>query len=139
MSRQTQSVTPMTRALSEYIAAAATRELPPAVIGKTGHHILDTLAAIISGSRLRAGELAINYVKRLGGAAEATLIGTSLVVPAESAAIANAMGGHADETDDSHLRGRYHPGCGIVPAALAMAELNEQERRRFHARGRARL
>ena len=116
------SLTPMTRTLSEYISAAATRELPPAVIEKTGHHILDSLAAIISGSRLRAGELAINYVKRLGGAAEATLIGTPLVVPVESAALANAMGGHADETDDSHLRGRYHPGCGIVPAALAVAE-----------------
>ena len=61
------SLTPMTRTLSEYISAAATRDLPPAVIAKTGHHILDSLAAIISGSRLRAGELAINYVKRLGG------------------------------------------------------------------------
>ena len=120
------AVTPMTRALSEYIAVAATRELPAAVIEKTGHHILDTLAAIISGSRLRAGELAIAYVKRLGGAAEATLIGTPLVVPAENAAMANGMAGHADETDDSHLRGRYHPGCGIVPAALAVAELQDR-------------
>jgi 2-methylcitrate dehydratase PrpD len=32
------------------------------------------------------------------------------------------MAGHADETDDSHLGGRFHPGCGIVPAALAVAE-----------------
>ena len=120
------AITPMTRALSEYIAAAATRELPPAVLEKTGHHILDSLAAIVSGSRLRAGELAINYVKRLGGAAEATLIGTPLVVPVESAALANAMGGHADETDDSHLRGRWHPGCGVVPAALAVAELADR-------------
>jgi 2-methylcitrate dehydratase PrpD len=121
-SKSDNQITPMTRTLSEYIAAAATRELPAAAIEKTQHHILDSLAAIISGSRLRAGELAINYVKRLGGAAEATLIGTPHLVPVESAALANAMGGHADETDDSHLRGRYHPGCGIVPAALAVAE-----------------
>jgi 2-methylcitrate dehydratase PrpD len=120
------AVTPMTRALSEYIAAAATRELPPAVAEKTGHHILDTLAAVISGSRLRAGKLAIAYVSRLGGAAEATLVGTPLRVAAEHAAMANGMAGHADETDDSHLRGRYHPGCGIVPAALAIAELNDR-------------
>jgi len=125
-SKSDNQITPMTRALSEYISAAATRDLPPAVIEKTGHHILDSLAAIISGSRLRAGELAINYVKRLGGSAEATLIGTPLVVPVESAALANAMGGHADETDDSHLRGRWHPGCGIVPAALAVAELENR-------------
>ncbi|WP_446916816.1 MmgE/PrpD family protein, partial [Klebsiella pneumoniae] len=38
------------------------------------------------------------------------------------AALANGMMGHADETDDSHLGGRFHPGCGIVPAALAVAE-----------------
>ncbi len=127
MSVQSDSaVTPMTRALSEYIATAATTPLPPAVAEKTQHHILDSLAAIVSGSRLRAGERAIAYVKRLAGAAEATLIGTSLVVPVESAALANAMAGHADETDDSHLRGRYHPGCGIVPAALAVAEFADR-------------
>jgi 2-methylcitrate dehydratase PrpD len=127
MSAQTEiTVTSMTRTLSEYISAAATRALPPAVVEKTCHHILDTLAAIISGSRLRAGELAIAYVKRLGGAPEATLIGTPLLIPAENAALANGMAGHADETDDSHLRGRYHPGCGIVPAALAVAELHDR-------------
>ena len=29
---------------------------------------------------------------------------------------------HADETDDSHAPSLTHPGCAIVPAALAMAE-----------------
>jgi 2-methylcitrate dehydratase PrpD len=47
------------------------------------------------------------------------------MVPAEFAALANGMAGHADETDDSHLRGRFHPGCGIVPAALAVAEFKD--------------
>ena len=32
------------------------------------------------------------------------------------------MAAHADETDDSHVGGRFHPGCAVVPAALAMAE-----------------
>ncbi len=34
------------------------------------------------------------------------------------------MAAHADETDDSHLGGRFHPGCAVVPAALAVAEAN---------------
>jgi 2-methylcitrate dehydratase PrpD len=118
-------------ALSEYISAAADRELPPEVITKSKHHILDTLAAILSGSRLRAGELAARYVERLGGAAEATVIGTSLMVPAEWAAMANGMAGHADETDDSHLGGRFHPGCGIIPAALAVAEQQDRSGAEF--------
>ncbi len=33
---------------------------------------------------------------------------------------------HADETDDSHAPSLTHPGCGIVPAALAMAERQRQ-------------
>jgi len=113
-------------ALSEYIAAAAGRALPPAVAAKTRHHVIDTLAAILSGSHLRPGKLAAAYVARLGGAKEATVIGATLVVPAELAALANGMAGHADETDDSHLGGRFHPGCGIIPAALAVAEQQDR-------------
>src|SRR5262245_49124306 len=123
MSVQSDSaISPLTRQLADYIAGAPDRALPPEVIEKTKHHVLDTLAAILSGSRLAAGELAAAYVKRLGGTPESTVIGTALVVPAELAALANGMAGHADETDDSHLRGRFHPGCGIVPAALAVGE-----------------
>jgi len=113
-------------ALSEYISTAASRALPPPAAAKTRHHILDTLAAILSGSRLRAGKLAAGYAARLTGAPEATVMGTSLVVPAETAALANAMSAHADETDDSHLGGRFHPGCGIVPAAFAVAEQRDR-------------
>jgi len=32
------------------------------------------------------------------------------------------MLGHADETDDSHAPSLTHPGCGVVPAALAVGE-----------------
>src|SRR6266705_2332771 len=126
MSVQSDSATsPLAQTLSEYIAGAAGRPLPPAVVEKTRHHVLDTLAAIISGSRLKAGKLATGYVARFAGTPEATVIGTALMVPAEFAALANGMSGHADETDDSHLGGRFHPGCGIVPAALAVSELKD--------------
>jgi 2-methylcitrate dehydratase PrpD len=113
-------------ALSDYIAAAGTQALPPPVVAKTKHHILDTLAAIVSGSRLRAGRLAAGYAARLAGTPEATVMGTPLVVPAETAALTNAMAAHADETDDSHLGGRFHPGCAIVPAAFAVAEQQDR-------------
>ena len=108
--------------LSTYISDAASRPLPEAVLLKTKFHILDSLAAILSGSRLRAGLLGAAYVAPLDGAGPASVIGTNLRVPPESAALANGMAGHGDETDDSHLEGRFHPGCAIVPAALAIAE-----------------
>jgi 2-methylcitrate dehydratase PrpD len=115
-------ISPVTRDLASYIAGAIDRALPADVTAKTRQHLLDTLAAMLSGSRLKPGELAAAYVDRLGGRPEATVIGTPIVTSAVNAALANGMMGHADETDDSHLGGRFHPGCGIVPAALAISE-----------------
>jgi 2-methylcitrate dehydratase PrpD len=122
------------RQLSAYIASALRRPLPPAVIEKTKHHILDTIAAMISGSRLAPGMKAIGYVKTLGGVKEACVIGSNIITTAVNAALANGMLAHADETDDSHAPSLTHPGCGIVPAALAVAE---RERRNGSALLRA--
>ncbi len=38
------------------------------------------------------------------------------------AALANGVLAHADETDDSHAPSQSHPGCAVVPAALAAGE-----------------
>jgi 2-methylcitrate dehydratase PrpD len=118
-------ISPVMRAVSEYIAGALKRPLPEAVVEKTKHHVLDTFAAMVSGSRLLPGRKAIAYAKSLGGAKEACVIGSRLVTSAQHAALANGMLGHADETDDSHAPSLCHPGCAIVPAALAMAEREE--------------
>jgi 2-methylcitrate dehydratase PrpD len=123
MSRQAAApISPVMQRLSAYIAEAARTPLPAAVIEKTKHHILDTIAAMVSGSRLVPGIKAIAYVKTLGGVKEACVIGGNIVTTAVNAALANGMLAHADETDDSHALSLTHPGCGIVPAALAMAE-----------------
>jgi 2-methylcitrate dehydratase PrpD len=115
-------ISPVMREVSEYIAKALRRPLPPAVVEKTKHHVLDTIAAMISGSRLEPGRKAISYAASLGGIKEAVVIGSHIVTTAVNAALANGMLAHADETDDSHAISLTHPGCGIVPAALAMAE-----------------
>src|SRR5438309_6281470 len=115
-------VSPVMGRLSAYIASALRRPLPPAVVEKTKHHVLDTIAAMISGSRLAPGMKAIAYIKTLGGVKEASVIGSNFITTAVNAALANGMLAHADETDDSHAASLTHPGCGIVPAALAMAE-----------------
>jgi len=117
-----QSLSPLMAELSAYIAQAARKALPAAVAEKTKHHVLDTLAAMLSGSRLLPGRKAISYVKSLGGAKEACVAGSRIVTNAVNAALANGMCAHADETDDSHAASLTHPGCGVVPAALAMAE-----------------
>lgn len=113
---------PATAALATHIASACDVPLPAEVAARTGLHVLDTLAAIVSGTRLAGGAAGTRMARRLGGPPEALAIGTGTLVGMPAAALANAMAAHADETDDSHVGGRFHPGCAIVPAALAMGE-----------------
>ena len=117
--------------VSSYIAQAAGEPLPEPVAEKAKHHILDTIAAIVSGSELRPGRLAIDYVASQGGTGEATVLGSPIVTTAVNAAFANGMLAHADETDDSHAPSLTHPGCAVVPAALAMAEKGGRSGREF--------
>lgn len=114
---------PVTTRLAQFIAA------PPALPATVDHaarrHLLDTLGAILSGCDLPAGQFARAEVAGTGGQAQATVAGLRGRFPAVLAAYANAMSAHADETDDSHAPSLTHPGCAVVPAALALAELTD--------------
>lgn len=113
---------PQTDQIADYCADALAMALPQDVVQKTKLHLLDTVAAMISGVSLPAGRAGAAMARRMGGPTEALAIATGQCVGAPHAALANAMAAHADETDDSHVGGRFHPGCAIVPAALAMGE-----------------
>lgn len=104
----------------EYMLAAREVTLPPQVVQKGKSHILDSLAAVVSGSTLKPGKLGLEHVRAQGGNPVCTVLGTALKTTPILAAFANGMSGHADETDDSNSQ--LHPGCAIVPAALAAAE-----------------
>src|SRR5690606_34039638 len=86
----------------------------------------DTIAAIISGTKLPPGEIAIKFARAQDGLGTASVLGTSLRVPTVTASFANGMLGHADVTDHSHAASLTHPGCAVVPSALAHAEVLER-------------
>ena len=108
--------------LSTYMSAAGTRALPAEVTEHAKYHLLDTLAAMISGSELLPGQAAQRYIRAHGGKGAATIAGSALTAAPVDAALANGVMAHADETDDSHNASRSHPGCAVVPAALAVGE-----------------
>jgi 2-methylcitrate dehydratase PrpD len=116
----------ITGKLARYMVSARDNELPPAVVQAAKHRILDTLAAILSGARLKPGEMAIRYVQTQGGAAEASIPTTNIRTSAINAALAAGMFAHADETDDFEPVTKAHPGCAVVPAALAVAEREDR-------------
>jgi 2-methylcitrate dehydratase PrpD len=115
-------VSPVMQQLSTYMSEAATRPLPEEVMEKAKQHILDTFAAMISGSGLPPGRAALEFARAYGGKEVATVVASKIVCGAIEAAFANGVLAHADETDDSHGPSRSHPGVSTVPAAFAAGE-----------------
>ena len=109
-------------ALSAYMSAAGDAALPADAAEQAKHHLLDTLASMISGSQLPPGQAARRHIRAYGGTGTGTIAGTTLTAAPIDAALANGVMAHADETDDSHNASRSHPGCAVVPAALAVGE-----------------
>ncbi len=114
----------ITGRLASYMAGADRRALPEAVHQAAKHRILDTVAAIVSGAAMTPGRFAIDYVRGLAGAPQASVMASSVVTTAADTALANAMCAHADETDDFEPETKAHPGSSAVPAALAVGEKN---------------
>jgi len=115
-------ISPAMLRLSTYLSEARTRALPEEVIEQVKYHLLDTLASMVSGSDLPPGRAAIQFARSYGGEKIATVVGSNLLCGPIEAALANGVLAQADETDDSHAPSLSHPGCAVVPAALAAGE-----------------
>ena len=114
------TASPLMTTLSGYMAAAAGRRLPEPVVEKTKHIILDTLAAMISGSELPPGKFAIHFARLYKGEHVSTVVASNILCGPIEAALCNGMLAHSDETDDTHPPSQSHPGASVVPAALAV-------------------
>ena len=53
--------------LARYMSSAMGKPLPARVLEATKHHLLDSLASMVSGAELLPGRMAINMPKRRGG------------------------------------------------------------------------
>jgi 2-methylcitrate dehydratase PrpD len=115
-------VSEVTATLSAYMSRARDRALPADVTEQATWHILDTFAAIISGSELSPGRAALTFARAYGGKPVATVACDTLLVGPIEAALVNGTMAHADETDDTLAPGPWHPGSNVVPAALAAGE-----------------
>ena len=119
---QAQTISPVMATLSVYMAAAKDRALPADVVEKAKHHILDTFAAMISGSELPPGRAALTLARAQAGRPVSTVVGSNVLTGPMDAALVNGVLAHSDETDDSHGPSQSHPGASIVPSALAVGE-----------------
>ena len=75
-----------------------------------------------AGREATVAQLVGNMVAADGGAAQASLFGSSRQLPARSAAFYNGTAAHALELDDAHYAYQGHPSAAVIPAALAVSE-----------------
>ncbi|TDE07451.1 MmgE/PrpD family protein [Jiangella asiatica] len=103
---------------------AARREVidAPDAREATAMHLLDTLAAVVSGRVMPVGRTASRWLAARRAAGRCSAVGEEAGVHPEEASFVNAICAHADESDDSHEPSRSHPGASIVPTAIAVGE-----------------
>jgi 2-methylcitrate dehydratase PrpD len=112
----------LTGRLASYMATARNLELPSNALIDAKFRILDTIAAMVSGSKLLPGEMATRFARTQGGTPEASILASNIKTTAINAAMINAMLAHSDESDDFEPVTKAHPGSATVPAALAFAQ-----------------
>ncbi len=115
-------ISPLMTKLSTYMADAANRKLPDAVVERTKQAILDTFGAMISGAELPPGKFALNFAKLNPGERSSTIPASNLLCGPIEAALVNGLLAHSDETDDTHPGSLSHPGSAVLPSSLAMGE-----------------
>jgi 2-methylcitrate dehydratase PrpD len=113
------AVSPLMTKLSAYMADAANKKLPDAVMERTKQAILDTFGAMISGAELPPGKFALNFAKLNPGERSSTIAASNLLCGPIEAALINGLLAHSDETDDTHPGSLSHPGAAVLPSALA--------------------
>src|SRR5262249_37797271 len=82
-------------------------------------------------STLAPGRVALRFAQAHSGEHTATIAASRLLSGPMEAAMVNGMLAHSDETDDSHAPSQSHPGCSVVPAALAVGEQFGLDGKRF--------
>ena len=104
--------------------AVATREdgAPPTVRSSVQLRILDILGIATAATEIDTSISVLEMVRRMGGAAESSTIGSPGRVPAAWAAFTNGVLAHSLDFDDTHLPSVLHPSASVVPAGLAIAD-----------------
>ena len=118
--------------LSRFVSGTHLENLDHAAVSAAKTVVLDTIGAIVAGSRLPENRnLAELATKTGGGGGPSTVIGHSKSAPPVFAALVNATAGVALEMDEGSRLGGGHPSIHVVPAALAIAEEVGARGRRF--------
>ncbi len=120
-----------TKALSRFVAGLSFEDLDEATLDKARSHTLDTIGACLAGSRQEVSQIAASVLGELMAPGAVPVPGRSRRTDALSAAFLAGTAVHGLELDDGFRPGAIHPGCVVIPAALAVGHVVDTDGKRF--------
>ena len=108
--------------LAEFVTDTEYGDLSSDVVGTVKNVILDTVGAIMGGSRLPENAALATQMAQRSGSTTATIFGHKLKAEPMLATLVNATAGVSLEMDEGNRFGGGHPSIHSLPGAMAVAE-----------------
>jgi len=108
--------------LAEFVAETRWDDFDPAAIAAAKDVVLDTVGAIVAGSRLPENANFAGLAATMSGPGNATVFGHDVRVQPVWATMVNATAGVSLEMDEGNRLGGGHPSIHVTPGAIAVAE-----------------
>ncbi len=105
--------------------------IPPMLLRQAKLLALDSLGCILAGNAMEEQVALIAFTHLLGGAGEATILGTNYRSTASFAALINGSASVSTELDEGCAYAAGHPGSYIMPSAWAVGEAADVDGMRF--------
>jgi len=110
-----------TQDLAKYVVEAKFEDFPSEAVERTKELFIDLIGASLGGTTTRLGKTVTEYVREMGAAPEAGVIGCGFKTTAGNAAWSNTALGHVLELESMGARGALNP-TPLLAVALAVGE-----------------
>ena len=108
--------------LSKFVTETRLEDLEGPTVAAAKTVVLDTIGAVLAGSRLPENAKFAELARNLSNSGAATLFGHRGKVQPPFAALVNATAGVSLEMDEGNRLGGGHPSIHVAPGAIAVAE-----------------
>ena len=108
--------------LAQFVAETRWENFHPTAIAAAKDVVLDTIGAMLAGSRLSENANFAGLAATMGGSGKATILGHGHRVQPVWATMVNATAGVSLEMDEGNRLGGGHPSIHVTPGAIAVGE-----------------
>ncbi|MEW6443090.1 MAG: MmgE/PrpD family protein [bacterium] len=113
---------PIAEQLAEFAVSTRYEDLPPEVVAKVKHYLLDVIGCTVRARDEKQAEAVMAVIREQGGTPAASVFARGFKTSPMYAAFANGTMGHIYDYDDDHREGTMHPSVSVYPAVFALGE-----------------